>query len=66
MDSNLYALERVVQARLSEARARAHRRSLAALARRRRRPFRAVLGLRLIAWGRWLAASPALAPARTS
>jgi hypothetical protein len=66
MDSNLYALEAVVLARLAEAQARAHRRSVAALARRCRRPLRAWLGRRLIAVGLWLAATPALAPARPS
>lgn len=63
MDSNLYALEIVVRARLADAQARAHRQSLAALARRRRHRLRTWLGHRLIAVGRRLAATPALAPA---
>jgi hypothetical protein len=65
MDTNFYALETLVAARLAEAEAHAQRRSLLVQARRRR-PFRQWLGLRLIAAARWLCGGPALATVRTS
>ena len=62
MDDNHYALEMRVSERLTEARQAAHRQSLAALARSRRRPLRARLGGALIALGAWLRRSAVLAP----
>ncbi len=62
MDHNFCALEMLVFERLTEARQAAHRRSLAALARPRRRLLRARLGAALIALGEWLRRSAVLAP----
>jgi hypothetical protein len=54
MDLNEYALEKLVQTTLDDARAHAARRRLAE--RSRRTSLRARLGLTLIATGRWLVA----------
>jgi hypothetical protein len=62
MDHNFCALEMLVTERLTEARQAAHRWSLAALARPRRRPVRARLGEALIALGEWLRRGAVLAP----
>ena len=66
MDNNVYALETLVEERLAEARAHARDLSLVTPARRRRRPFRVRLGLRLIVAGRRLCGTPTLAAARPS
>jgi len=54
MDPNFYALETLVAERLTEARQAAHRLSLAAMSRPRRRALRVRLGEALIALGEWL------------
>ena len=54
MDMNAYALERMVDERLRQARQAAAAYALAARARRPPRPFRVSLGLLLIGLGRWL------------
>ena len=62
MEYNHCALEMLVSERLTEARQAAHRLSLGALARARRRPLRARLGTALIALGEWLRRGAVFAP----
>jgi hypothetical protein len=62
MHDNYGTLEMLVSERLTEARQAAHRASLAAIGRARRRPLRVTLGERLIALGEWLRRSTVLAP----
>jgi hypothetical protein len=61
MDNNLYALQILVEERLTHARAEARRLDLLALARAPRRPVRVRVGSGLISLGEWLRGAPALA-----
>ena len=51
---NIYVLERLVEAKLAEARAESARQALVASVRAGRPDRRAVIGLALIRTGRWL------------
>ena len=62
METNFYALEVLVDERLTDARRTAQRLRAAALARARRRPLRLRLGEGLIALGEWLRQGALLAP----
>ena len=66
MDSNLYALEKLVALRLTEARATARRLDLLALAPLPRTSVRQRIGATLIGLGEWLRDTGTVVPIRSA